>query len=117
MAEFDGSIINLDGIDPKALEEYKLEHHTIVGVPGAQLYAGENLMFEPVDILIPAATEKVIHAGNAANIKAKIIAEAANGPITPAGDKILQEQGCLIIPDMYINAGLLGVSLSVTLNG
>merc|ERR1712098_1007575 len=58
IAEWDGSIYNPDGIDPKALEDWKLEHGTIVGFPGAKPYEGENIMYEECDILIPAAMEK-----------------------------------------------------------
>merc|ERR1712212_1480553 len=83
IAEWDGSIWNPNGIDPKALEDWKIEHGTIVGFPGAEPYHGENVMFEQADILVPAAMEKVIHKGNAHKVKAKIIGEAANGPITP----------------------------------
>lgn len=110
IVERDGSLINKNGIDPKALEEYKLHNGTIMGFPGAEEHKGESLLFADVDILVPAATEKVINSSNAHKIKAKIIAEAANGPTTPAADKILIEKNVLVIPDLYINAG--GVTVS-----
>ncbi|XP_028135384.1 glutamate dehydrogenase, mitochondrial-like [Diabrotica virgifera virgifera] len=107
--EIDGSIFNEQGIDPNALEDYKVAKGTIVGFPGATKFDGD-LMEHKCDILIPAATEKVITSKNADKIQAKIIAEGANGPTTPGAHDILVKKNILVIPDLYCNAG--GVTVS-----
>lgn len=70
--EYDGSIVNPNGIDPRSLEEYRSDNGTIVGFPDAEAYEGENLMFEECDILVPAATEKVITKDNAGKLKCRV---------------------------------------------
>jgi len=109
IGEIDGSIYNPEGIDPKQLEDYKLQHGTIVGFPGAKPYEG-NILEADCHILIPAAGEKQLTRHNAPRIKAKIIAEGANGPTTPDADKVFLENNVMVIPDMYLNAG--GVTVS-----
>jgi glutamate dehydrogenase (NAD(P)+) len=110
VAEKDGSIVNYEeGIDPKELEDYKLEHGTIVGFPGATP-TSENLLTADCDILIPAAGEQVITSDIARDVKAKIVAEGANGPITLPAERILHSKNVLVIPDMFANAG--GVTVS-----
>jgi glutamate dehydrogenase (NAD(P)+) len=113
IAEWDGDIYNPNGIDIKALEDYKIANGTIVGFPGAEAWdskANGALIEIECDILGACAKEKVITADNAHKIKAKVISEGANGPITPAGHKILVANKCLVIPDLYLNAG--GVTVS-----
>jgi len=109
VGEIDGNIYNPEGIDPKQLEDYKLQHGTIVGFPGAKPYEG-SILEADCHILIPAAGEKQLRADNAPRVKAKIVAEGANGPTTPTADKIFLENNVMVIPDMYLNAG--GVTVS-----
>lgn len=113
VGEVEGAIYKADGIDMHDLLNYRKETGSILNYPGAVSYPKEQREicneFE-CDILVPAALENTIHEGNAPRIKAKIIAEAANGPVTAEAQKILIAAGKLIIPDVYLNAG--GVTVS-----
>ncbi len=111
VAEYEGSIHNPAGIDVEALVQHRLETGTIMNFPGATPLPDRGAALElECDILIPAALENQININNVNRIKAKIIAEAANGPVTAEANEILIKKGVLIIPDMYINAG--GVTVS-----
>lgn len=107
--EINVSLLNEEGIDIKELFQHTRLNKTIKGFKGAK-EVSEDLLHHKCDILIPAAIEKSINSDNAEKIQAKIIAEGANGPITPAADKILQSRKILVIPDLYCNAG--GVTAS-----
>ena len=111
IAEKDGGIFNDKGIDIMELEKYQLENNTILNFPTTKTIKNSaDLLYYDCDILIPAALENVVSLDNADNIKAKIICEAANGPITYRADQRLRENGKIIIPDIYANAG--GVTVS-----
>src|SRR3974377_2256313 len=82
----------------------------VEGFPDSAPTPAAELLALDCDILVPAALENAIHAGNAPMVHAKIVAEAANGPLTPAADRILENKGAFIIPDILCNAG--GVTVS-----
>ena len=109
--ERDGAIHDENGIDIEELRNWISRHDGVSGYPtGRYVKERSKVLEEKCDILIPAALEGVINLSNAANVKAKLIIEAANGPITAGGDEILRKKGIVIIPDMYANAG--GVTVS-----
>lgn len=109
--EYNGSLTNEDGINVEAAKQFMVEHGSFEGFPGATFVSDGTALLElDCDILIPAALEGVINLENADRIKAPLIVEAANGPVTAGGDEILRRKGTVIIPDMYANAG--GVTVS-----
>jgi glutamate dehydrogenase (NAD(P)+) len=111
VVERDGAVAAESGIDVDALRSWIQQNGGVTGFPGAEAVASPETALElECDILIPAATEGVIHAGNAAKICAPLIIEAANGPVTAEADQILREKNFVIIPDLYANAG--GVTVS-----
>ena len=109
--ERDGAIVNPEGLDVAQVFAHIGEHGGVKGYPGAEFEPdGSKVLELDCDILIPAALEGVIHGGNADRIKANLIAEAANGPVTYEADQMLVKKGVDIIPDAYCNAGGVVVS-------
>ena len=107
--ERDGSVVNQDGIDVESLKKYFIKKRSFEGYDGYLKVRGRFLT-KDCDILIPAATEGVINKNNASNIKAKLIVEGGNGPVTSDADKILRKKGITVIPDFYANSGGVIVS-------
>ena len=105
-----GGVYNSRGIDPLKAMRYKERSGTVVGMPGTSRLSNDDLLTMKCDILIPAALENVITLNNAELIKARIVAEAANGPTTPHADEVLARKGILLVPDILANAG--GVTVS-----
>jgi glutamate dehydrogenase (NAD(P)+) len=111
LAEYEGSIYNEAGLDIDAVFQHRKSTGSILNFPGAKNFQKNTEALEyDCDILIPAALENVINGENAPRVKAKIIGEGANGPLTPEADEVFIKKGTLVIPDMYLNAG--GVTVS-----
>ena len=106
-----GGVHNSKGLDLVALEKFVAENKTVVGFPEAEPISNERLLVLPCDILVPAAMERQITEANAGKIQCRILAEAANGPTTPAADVIIEQRPeIFVIPDVLCNAGGVIVS-------
>ncbi|MBP7345940.1 MAG: Glu/Leu/Phe/Val dehydrogenase [Sediminibacterium sp.] len=111
IAEYEGAIFNANGLNEEEVFQHRKATGSILNFPGATNIAKSTDALEiECDILIPAALENVINGDNAERVKAKIIGEAANGPLTPEADEVFAKKGVLVVPDMYLNAG--GVTVS-----
>lgn len=105
-----GAIVNLEGIDIKALNDHVSAHRKVVGFKGGDPSTNEQLLTMPVDVLIPAALGGVLDAAMAEAVQAKLIVEAANGPTWPEADEIFHKRGIPVVPDILANAGGVIVS-------
>jgi len=110
MSDSSGGVYNERGLDMEALHRFRQEGGKLAQAPGGDHLSNEELLCLPADILIPAAMEGQISAANASQVRAKIILEGANGPLTPEADSILAERGIVVIPDILANAGGVVVS-------
>ena len=105
-----GGIHNPNGIDVKAAQAHKQETGALAGLRDTESITNEELVLLDCDVLAPCALEQVITADNADKVKAQIIVEGANGPVTPSADEILEDRGVLVLPDVLANAGGVVVS-------
>lgn len=110
VSDVQGGIYNKDGLNIEELTKYRNEKGTVIGFPNTTSITNEELLELECDILIPAALESVIHAGNADRIKTRLIVEAANAPITVDADEILDKKGIPVVPDIMANSGGVIVS-------
>ncbi len=110
VSDFYGGLLNEEGLDIAAVAQHAREHGRLAGYPRAREITNAELLAADVDVLIPAALGNVITKENAADVRAKFIIEAANGPLTPDADEILERKDVLIVPDILANAG--GVTVS-----
>jgi glutamate dehydrogenase (NAD(P)+) len=111
IAEFEGAIYNADGLNEEEVFKFRKENGSLLNFPGSKaLVKNTDALELECDILLPSALENVINGENAPRVKAKIIGEAANGPLTPEADENFTARNILVVPDMYLNAG--GVTVS-----
>jgi glutamate dehydrogenase (NAD(P)+) len=110
VSDSQGGVHCSTGIDVKRAREWKAQNRTVTGLPGCDGVTNEELLALPVDVLIPAAIEGVLTAETAQTVQASLVVEAANGPTTPSGDRVLAERGVEVVPDILANAG--GVTVS-----
>jgi glutamate dehydrogenase (NAD(P)+) len=110
VSDVEGGLYRDRGLDPEAINRHKRESYTVVDFPGADRISNEELLEVDCDVLIPAAIEGVVTVKNADAVKARVVVEAANGPITFEADKILTDRGVFVVPDILANSG--GVTVS-----
>ena len=110
VSDIGGASYSVDGIDVGKLIEHKQESGTVAGFRGAEQLTNEELLEVECDFLVPAAIERVIHSGNASRIRAAVVLEAANHPVTPQADQILNDRRIPVVPDILVNAGGVVVS-------
>jgi len=110
VSDVNGGVFNSNGLDVQALSKHVAESGFLAGFPSSEDLTNEEVLELECDILVPAAIDRVIDAGNAGKVKARLVVEAANHPLTPEADEILANRGILVLPDILVNAGGVVVS-------